>query len=94
MTIYDVLGKCLLFINTTHIPKPLIPKKPKNNIIKNFQTYYPKHSPQIKISNFKTIQLCPKIVIDQHTPLNNFNFQSNYYPLWAKQLFITNAYIG
>ena len=73
MTIYRVLGKCLLFINTTHIPKPLIPKKPKTNIIKNFQTYYLKHSPQIKISNFKTIQLCPKIVIDQHTPLNNFN---------------------
>jgi hypothetical protein len=65
-------------------------KKPINNI----QTYYQNYSPLIKIYNFKTIQLCPKTVINQHTPLNKINFQSNYYPLWAKQLFITNAYIG
>ena len=41
-----------------------------NNTINNIQKYYPNHSPLIKIYNFKTIQLCPKIVIDQHTPLN------------------------
>ncbi len=60
---------CYLLIQHTLIP--LIPKKPKTNFIKNFQTYYKNKSYLIKIYNFKTIQLCPKIVIDQHTPLNN-----------------------
>ena len=64
---------CYLLIQHIHILIPLIPKKPKTNIIKNFQTYYKYKSYLIKISNFKIIQLCPKIVIDLLTPLNNFN---------------------
>ena len=62
MTIYDVLGDM-----------PTIYWYTTNNSINNIQTYYPNHSPLIKIYNFKTIQLCPKTVINQHTPLDNFN---------------------